>query len=89
MDLLPAGLCSVEPLWAPLCLAVPEAHTLAARRRSVIFALAGEPLILAPVSPLHREFVGRALSQIGPQQLERTRSRPTAGCFSTGCWYYH
>lgn len=69
MDLLPAGLRSVELLRTPLCLALPAAHPLAARRRISISALAGEWLILAPAGQLHREFVGRALSKLEPEQL--------------------
>ena len=69
MDLLPAGLTSVELLRTPLCLAMPATHPLAARRKIAISALAGERLILSPSGQLHREFVGRALSRLAPEQL--------------------
>lgn len=69
MDLLPAGLTAVELARTPLCLAMAATHPLAARRRIPISALAGERLILAPAGQLHREFVGRALSRLAPEQL--------------------
>ena len=69
LDLLPAGLASVDLLRTPLCLAMPATHPLAARRKIPISALAGERLILSPSGQLHREFVGRALSRLAPEQL--------------------
>ena len=42
MDLLPAGLTSVELLRTPLCLVMPAGHPLAARRKIAISALAGQ-----------------------------------------------
>lgn len=69
LDLLPPGLSATELLRTPLCLAMTAAHPLAARRRVPLSALAGERLILAPSGQLHREFIGRALSRLLPEQV--------------------